>query len=138
MGSTDELELTVGGAIYVDDVLDDGTVWAVDAHATMAAFSAAAELVGYDDSYDTVNNDSNTTFNVQATFMFVPDEWEVGVRFEDTDAIFGDDVSLITVGVAHYLNGHNAKLQGSFNTIDSDAAGVVESDSLTLGLTLAW
>ncbi len=138
MGSTDELELTVGGAIYVDDALDDGTVWALDAHATISAFSMGAEIVGWDDDFTTAG-DSQTTWNVQGTFMFVPDEWEAGVRFQDMDEIFGDDVTIFTVAIAHYLNGHNAKLQAAFNTIDADGtASALDTESFQLGVTLGW
>lgn len=136
MGSTDELALTVGGAIYVDDFFDDGTVWALDANATMAGFSAAAEVVGFDKDL-TGTGDSETSWNAQATYMIVPDEWEVGVRFEDLDKVLGDDTTAFTVAGAHYMAGHNAKLQAAFTTVNSDINNL-DTESISLGLTLAW
>lgn len=138
MGASDEFEISVGGAVYVDDSLDEGTVWAVDAQSTLGAFSAAAEVVGYDESYS-ASLDSETSWSLQATFMVVPDEWELGVRYEDLAELPGADTNVFTAGVSHYLNGHNAKISANFSTTDADTGSVsLDTEAFLLGLTLGW
>lgn len=138
MGAYEDLELTVGGSLYNDDSLNDGFVWALDAQSTVSNFSFAGELVGYDEDYSPSGDEDALSWDLQGTFMFVPDKWEVGLRYENMDDLFDDDVWILTGAVAYYIEGQDAKVQSSYSHIDSDSSSLEDTDSFQVGITLAW
>ena len=138
---TDELSFQIGGALYNDNALDEATgedalVWAVDAQAVMDMFSVWGDVVFYDDAYGVLFGGSDdTTYELAGTVMFVPDEWEAGIRWEDLGDVFAPDLTVLTFGVNHYRAGHNAKFYADFAIQDSDAG---DTEVLTLGTNLGW
>lgn len=138
LDSGDELRFQVGGAVYDDDSLADGTVWALDAVATMGMFAVWGDLVRYDRSM-TLSGDTETTWSVAGTVLFVPETWEAGLRIEGLQDLLGpgSDANVITLGLNYYLAGHSAKLGADLAIFTTDVAGG-DSETLTVGTTLGW
>jgi len=130
-GASDESSLTVGVAFHDDGDLNDGTAIGGDAVYTIGAFSAAAEIVDYDQDYFGTDM---TPFSVTASYMVSPDEYEIAVRFEDLDD--SDDTTIITGGVNRYVAGHDAKWGINYTTVNSDDSSI-EVDIISVGLTVS-
>jgi hypothetical protein len=114
-------------------------VFAIEAIFTRGALGAAAEFVSYDDGLGFglpvgFGGAGDDTWNVTVNFMFVPDEWEGVVRFED----HGDsnDTTTLTAGVNKYNGSPNSKFQVNYSTSDSDAAGN-EVDVIQAGMLVS-
>lgn len=129
LGQGDETSFTVGVGYYNDGQLNDGTAIAVDGQFGMGALSAGFELV--DLEQDFLGADA-TPYNVQVGYMVVPDEWEVGVRYEDFDT--NSDTTAITAGVNWYHNGHAAKWHFNYITVTDDNSAN-EADIIQVGMT---
>lgn len=138
MNSSDDIQFQVGGSVYNDDALADGTAWAVDAAATMGMFALWGDVTGYDKS-QTASGSTETTFSVAGSVMFVPETWEVGVRWEGLQDLFGagNDDNIITIGLNYYLAGHSAKFQLDYAIFRTDVTGG-DTETLTVGTTLGW
>jgi len=63
--------------------------------------------------------------------MLTPDQWELGVRFQDMDD--ADDTSIMEIGVNRYLDGHNLKYSIGYRSISADTAAN-ESDLIQVQL----
>jgi hypothetical protein len=148
-GASGQSNLVIGAGYYNDDTLNDGTAWCFDAVFNVGAFSASGEVVGNDKDVgfvlpadDTIgggaggtvssNTFDATPWNVAVGFMFVPNQWEAAVRYED----FDDDqnTNAITAGINWYQAGHAAKVQFNYSTVASDDSNN-EIDMWQLGLT---
>jgi hypothetical protein len=127
LGASGDPSLTVGLGFTDDKGILLDQVIAVDAAFTMGALGVSAEIV----DFDTANN---TPFNVAGSFVVMPDQLEVALRFEDFDDV--DNTDMITVGANWYLQGHAAKWQFNYVTTSSDAAAT-EFDAFQVGLTVS-
>jgi len=127
LGQGDETSFTVGVGYYDDGGVVDGKAIAIDGQFGMGQLSAGFEFVDLD-----VGFGDNTPYNFQVGYMVVPDEWEVGVRYEDLDT--ATDTTAITAGVNWYHNGHAAKWHLNYITIADDVAAA-EADIIQVGMT---
>lgn len=127
LGQGDETSFTVGVGYYDDGAVTDGNAIAIDGQFGMGALSAGFEFVDLDAGLGDA-----TPYNVQVGYMVVPDEWEVGVRYEDFDS--ASDTTAITAGVNWYHNGHAAKWHLNYITITDDVAAA-EADIIQVGMT---
>jgi len=136
LGASGDPSLTVGLG-YMDDKSSSTLVagleecLAIDATFTMGALGVSAEIV--DISAAAAANE-RTPFNVAGSFVVMPDQLELGLRYEDFDD--AANTNWITVGANWYLQGHAAKWQVNFITADSDAAAN-ELDMFQVGLTVS-
>lgn len=125
-GSSQGNRLTVGAGYYNDDgATPDAIAFGIDAAFVSGPLSAAAEVVDYD-----VALGDNTPFSAQVGFMFVPDQWEAAIRYQDIDT--GSDTTVLTLGVNYYMSGHDAKWQINYETVDDNN---VDLDMIGVGLT---
>ena len=155
-GASDESNLTVGLAFGDEGGHDDGTHIAVDAQFTSGPFFASAEVVSFDDGTGAppvfgfgwpgvagvplvgLSDTSDTTpFALTGSYMFGEDEYEVGVRFEDSDNV--NDETAITVGINRYVRGHDIKWTLSYTMFDTDAAlPADDTDVISLALGMSF
>ncbi|HPF15564.1 MAG: hypothetical protein H6830_08680 [Planctomycetes bacterium] len=140
-GGPDELSGTVALSMYDDGNLTDGTGTLVEAHMVSSEFSFGAEVLDTD-----VNGvaaapgtsmlvGDTTAFSVYGTYMLTPDQWELGVRYQDFDD--PDNSNLVEVGVNHYLDGHNLKYGIGYSTMSSDNAAI-EADIIQVQLQVGF
>ena len=130
-GAGDESNLTLAAAYYDDANITDGTATAFEADYTRGALSASANLVDYDDGFAGAFG-GETPWDITVSYMISPDEWEGAARFNDFDD--SNDTTMITVGVNKYVEGHAAKWQLNYSSIESDLSGN-EADVIAVGLT---
>ncbi len=142
-GGPDELSGTVSLALYDDGSVNDGTGTLVEAHMVSSMYSFGAEILDADVggiagapgvSPFGVGGD-NTAFTVYGTYMLTPDQWELGLRFQDFDD--AADTSAIEVGVNRYLDGHNLKYSFGYTSVSSDV-NANEGDLLQVQLTVGF
>ncbi|MEZ6020057.1 MAG: porin, partial [Planctomycetota bacterium] len=123
-GGPDEMSGTVALAMYDDGTFNDGTGTLVEAHVVSSQYSFGAEILDTDiDGVSAAPGTSllsgdTTAFSVYGTYMMTPDQWEVGVRFQDMDD--AASTSALEVGVNRYLDGHDLKYSFGYMTISSD------------------
>ncbi len=125
LGASGDPSLTIGLAFTDDKGLLGSEVIALDAAFTMGALGISAEIVDVD-----VQN--NTPFNVAGSFVVMPDQLELALRYEDADSAINENT--ITFGANWYLQGHAAKWQFNYITLDSD---VGDTDAFQVGLTVS-
>lgn len=78
-------------------------------------------------------NDSSTPWDITASWMLKPNEWEIAGRFEDWDN--QNDTTHYALGVNWYINGMNAKWTAEWDFFDSDA-NASDGNAFLVGLTL--
>ncbi len=124
---------TVGGTnTYSNNV---GECLAFDTTFTMGALSLSAELVDITGSGDAATDSPDATpFSAAGSFMVIPDQLELAIRYEDFDD--RDETSWMTYGVNWYLQGHAAKWQINYIDGASDEK-FLDSDMVQLGLTVS-
>ena len=132
-GAGDEGNLTLAAGYYDDDGGTDTSAVSFDADYTRGAMAAAASLVDYDDGI-TGAFGGETPWDLTFSYMISPDTWEAAARWDDFDD--SNDTTMITLGVNRYVEGHAAKWQINYSTIDSDASAN-EADVIQLGLTVS-
>lgn len=138
-GGPDEMTGTVALALYDDGSVNDGTGTLVEAHMATGEFSFGAEILDADvggiagaPGGSALPGDS-TAFSVYGTYMLTPDQWEIGLRFQDFDDT--NDTTIIDLGVNRYIDGHGLKYSFGYSTIDSDAG---DADLLQAMLQLSF
>ena len=129
-GLGDEQGLTLGLAWA-----DDGSVMDNDALTVDAKFEANPFTAGLAFFDMGTGVGDNSPYDVYATWMLTPDEWEVAVRYEDLDDTA--DTTAITAGVNWYLYGTDSKWQLNWRNQDSDSA-TLDGSIIQAGLTLAF
>jgi hypothetical protein len=125
LGATGDPTLTIGAGYYNDDgTIDDRVAFAVDAAFSVGIFSVMAEFVDYDQGIGLVVPADVITdaspWNIAFGVVAIPDQLEIGVRYEDLDD--DEDTTVITLGANWYLQGHAAKWQLNYSTAESDDA----------------
>ena len=120
--------LTLAAAYTDDQFLDDGAAMALEAHFAVNNFAISGELVDYEE--DLLDA---TPWTATASFL-INNQFEVAARWEDIDD--SADTTAITLGLNWYLEGHNAKWQINYTTLDSDVTSL-EADILALGLVVS-
>lgn len=143
-GGPDEMTGTVALALYDDGSVNDGTGTLVEAHMATGEFSFGAEILDSDaggvagapgtPSAAAFTGDG-TAFSVYGTYMLTPDQWELGIRFQDFDD--AADTTQIDVGVNRYIDGHGLKYSFGYTTTSSDTAAF-EVDILQAMLQLSF
>ncbi len=141
-GSGDGTRVSVGIAISDDESGDNGGSTAIEASAQHGPFSLSVETVSYDSDYSTVDMIDDPTlpadlrrgdtdpWSATASWMAVPDKWEVAARIDEWDTV--SDKSTTHIGVNRYLDGHDVKVQINFRM---DDAVLPEEDWIAVGLT---
>jgi len=108
---------------------------AFDAAFTMGSLSLSAEIVDMSGTGDgATDSEDAQPFSAGGSFVIVPDQVEVGLRFEDFDD--EDETTWMTVGVNWYLQGHAAKWQVNYIDGSSDE-DLLDSDMFQVGLTVS-
>jgi len=134
-GGTRQHQLSVNLAA-IDDASapSAGDVVAADAQWSYDRFAADAHVVtfGDDSSFFGPRSDS-TAYQVTASFMIVPQKYELAAQFQETDNIDGD--SAFTVGVNRYVSGHDVKWLVNFASAQSDDKNK-EFDAFLIGLNI--
>jgi len=138
-GAGDESNLTIAAGYTDDGNLDDGEAISIDADYARGALSFGFSMVDYGDGVAgaplPVGAELATTpWDGTVSFMVSPDTWELAARWDDFDD--SNDTTMITLGLNRYLEGHNAKWQINYSTIDSDMTAN-EIDMIQLGLTVS-
>ena len=62
---------------------------------------------------------TGSALNIQAGYL-LPSDWELAARFTSVtpeDILAQDDVSMYTLGISKYIDGHNLKVQSDFSMI---------------------
>lgn len=144
-GGTEDLSAQVGLAFYDDGAFDDADGFVIDFHGGTNVYAFGIDLVNIGDDLplSTIDPDvglfiltpDSTPFSIYGSYMFQPEKWEVGVRFEDMDD--PDDTTKIDLIVSNYIDGHNAKWGFQFTTTDSDVSAL-EVDIIYLQLQLIF
>jgi hypothetical protein len=140
-GGADEMGGTVAAAIYDDGEATDGSAVLIEAHVASSQFSAGLELFDADKlgvsaaPGSSMAVDDATAMTLYGTYMLTPDQWELGVRFQDLDD--ADDTTVMDLGVNRYLDGHKLKYSIGYRSISSDLA-VNEADILQVQLQVAF
>ncbi len=136
-GGPDELSGTASVAMYDDGETTDGSSTLIEAHVANSQYSAGVELFDADNAGATaapgtsLAADDATAMAIYGTYMLTPDQWELGVRFQDMDD--ADDTSIMEIGVNRYLDGHNLKYSIGYRSISADTAAN-ESDLIQVQL----
>ena len=130
-GNTQDNTLNVSAGYYQDDdtaAISDLSAFNLAADFRTGPLYAGAQYVDYDFG---AGGDASP-YMLVVSWMFVPDQWEAGIRYEDLDT--PTDTTLITIGVNYYMQGHDAKWQLNYASV-SDDVSVVEADLIGIGLT---
>jgi hypothetical protein len=153
-GGDDEMHLSVSGALFDDNgVPKDGEVWTADAQFEIGAFAADAQWIDYpDDGLPDIgppptsifpNHENAQSIAASVSWVFVPDKYEVGVRYEATGNQLTDPITSIshddkdrawTLGVNRYIAGHDVKWL--FNVVHVDSGDPAKDNTLRFGLGL--
>lgn len=150
-GLGDKQNLTIGVGWFDDANLDNGTAICADVFFAQGPWSASAELVDFDDDLriDPLLNTktghmipsaasptgAQTPWNASLAYMFVPDQWEAGARYENIDD--DADTSVLTAAVTRYVAQHSIKWTAQYDHSDSDTS-TLEADTISLGLTVGF
>lgn len=146
-GGTEDLSAVVGVSYYDDGAFDDASGFVIDFIGGTNVYSFGIDLadIGDDLPVSTIDPDAglslfllspdSTPFSVFGTYMFQPEKWEVGLRYEDADDL--SNSSKIDIIVSNYIDGHNAKWGFQFSTYDSDDPAL-EVDVIYLQLQLIF
>jgi hypothetical protein len=111
-----------------------GEIVAADAQWSYDRFAADAHVVNFGDDPGFFGPRSDSTaYQVTASFMIVPQKYELAVQYQETDNVDGD--SAITVGVNRYVSGHDVKWLVNFASAESDD-GSKEFDVFLIGLNI--
>jgi hypothetical protein len=160
MGSTDELNLTVGGTYLNDDTFADANgdgdvdsgAWILDVHGNVSNFGFGAEMAGFDDDV-IVGTDEDfgtvglifgdgTPWSVTGSYLINP-EWEVGLRYEDldnSDALAlvpgsGADNTILSAVVNYYRTEKNVKWQAQWSDFEADS-GFPDGSVFQIGVSV--
>ena len=68
-----------------------------------------------------------------ASYLFGGDRWEAAVRYDDRDDPF--DTTRVTVGLSHYMQGHDLKWVLALSSQSSDLASL---DGSLIELGFVW
>jgi len=128
-GANDGTALTAGLAWLDDGSFDAGTAIAAEVGMTMGGFSAAAEMVDFDDDIG-----GNTPWDITVSYLFTQN-WEAAIRYQDADD--ADDTNVMTIGANYYIAGHDIKWTAQYDTVSSDDAAQ-EIDAISLGLGVSF
>ena len=131
LASGDGTNLTLGAA-YHDDASASagGDVLALDAFASSGPLAAQLEWLDYgDDGLYGVFADTSP-WSVSASYVVVPDKYEVAVRWQDLDDV--NDQRALTLGINRYLQGHDCKWQLNYVDVSADSGDVA---TFAIGLT---
>lgn len=125
-GSGQGNSLNVSAGYYMDDdTVADATAINIAADFTSGPLYVQGQFFDYDAGFG-----DTSPFQGTVSWMFVPDQWEAAVRYEDRDT--ASSTTVLTIGVNYYLQGHDAKWQVNYATVDDDN---FDGDIIGLGLT---
>lgn len=138
-GADGESKLSVGAGYYNDQSIgsgNDGTIWVGDAQFRIGRFYADAMITDFGDGSTGVfqNRSGSTPWALAASWMLVENQWEVALRYQDTDNILNEADA--TLGVNYYVAGHDAKWQVNLDKITSDDPNIDDTWRFGLGLTV--
>jgi hypothetical protein len=145
-----ETRLSAGVAVADDGAVSDGTAFVLDAYLIHRGFSFQAEWLDYGDDYSLatggpfLNQQVGGTqpWSATASYMVVPDEYELAVRYDDYDdkqAPLDFDRSQLTFGLNRYIQGHDLKWQLNYAIANNKGADAgPHYDILALGLTIGF
>jgi hypothetical protein len=144
-GVPDEPAMTIGAGWFNDNGVSnvpgfsgsDGTGFGGDIVFTKGPFYIQGEVAYYDTGVFFVGNNqangSSTPWDVTASWMLKPNEWEIAGRYEDWDNI--NNTEHFALGVNWYINGMNAKWTAEWDYFNSDN-NASDGNAFLVGLTL--
>ncbi|HVS18384.1 MAG TPA: hypothetical protein VMT18_07285 [Planctomycetota bacterium] len=119
--------LYLGAAWHEDRSLDDARVLVAEAHYSFEAFAVSGEFQSPQDGFQ----GGADFWNVTASAMLVPEQWELAARYEDLRDRAGARVWRL--GLVRYLRGADTKLQLGVTRLEhSDSHLDLSSLDLTL------
>jgi hypothetical protein len=131
-------------------------MWSVDAALTQGPFSFSGEVVGFDKGTNGSFGDfwnglsgvegpggsslgsevsDDTPWGITGSYMVTPDEYEIAVRYDDSDN--NDNEDAITAGVNRYMSGHDIKWYAGYTWYESDGP-IGDVDVLTVGIGMSF
>lgn len=138
-GAGEETRLSVGAGYYDDQSVasgSDGTIFTGDAQFQLGRLYADAMVSDFGDATTGVfaNRSDSTPWSLAASWMIVENQWEVALRYQDTDNILNETDA--TAGVNYYVSGHDVKWQVNLDRIQSDDPKVDDTWRFGLGLNI--
>jgi hypothetical protein len=137
-GGSESPSMTIGIGMWDDGGNDaDGTI--IEAHAGTNVWSFGVDMLDAGDAAQTSQGGIGwvdaAPMSIMGTYMLQPDAWELGVRLDDFDDNF--DTSAMSIGVNHYISGHDLKWTIEMTTLESDALAD-DISAITVQLNLAF
>jgi hypothetical protein len=134
LGAPEGTNLEIGLGLSDDDSVEDdgGDAIGGDLVFTLDRIYFHAEVLSNPDDPDLGFRANSSPVSVTASYLLVPDKYEVAARYEnlrdtaETDGYF--------IGVNRYFVGHDVKLQVNFADIDASSPG---SDTQTISVGLS-
>ena len=145
-----ETRLSAGVAVADDNAESDGTAFAVQAYLIHRGFSFQAEWLDYGDDYNLATGGpflgqqvgGTQPWSATASYMVVPEKYEVAVRYDDYDdnpAPLDFDRTQWTLGLNRYIQGHDLKWQLNYSRAKNGGTqDGKDYDFLAVGLTIAF
>jgi hypothetical protein len=146
-GAPSSLEAQAAIAISDDSVLPNGQALLAEAAVTHGRFYGAFEIADYDSGYTAADlatgvitipaqGRGNTSPWALTGSVLIDEasEWEAAVRHEDYDDLLGREVT--TIGLNHYLEGHDAKLM--FNWLYTSFSGAPSQNLIAIGASVSF
>ncbi len=155
-GADEGSSLTVAAGFYRDEdsvsTPLDIEAFCFEADYTMGALYVGATMVDMSDGIgglvetlvDPLGTTAGTTgdstpWDLTVSYMVVEDTYEVAGRYEVLDD--NDDTTIMTLGLNRYVEGHDAKWQVQYSTMETDAlnatGGDGDIDVISLGLLVS-
>ena len=75
-----------------------------------------------------------TPWSVAASWMLIEDQWEVALRYQDTQNVFNESDTVL--GVNYYVAGHDVMWQADLNKVKSDDSNLDGTWRFGLGLNV--
>jgi len=136
-GAPEELSGMVAVAVSVDESVDDGEAFAIEAAMTYGALSMSAEVVDYGSDYVSDGSDDGPvgfadqrSRSATISYMLRPRTWEAAWRIDYTDSL--DNFHQQTFGLNYYVEGHDLKWSANLVTDEPDG---VDDEVFLIGLT---
>tara|TARA_R110002126_G_scaffold25583_3_gene87464 strand:+ start:10482 stop:11573 length:1092 start_codon:yes stop_codon:yes gene_type:complete len=150
-GGTDDMNGTVGVS-FADDggVMGAGLgggFFGVDATVSTGQYWVSLEIADFEAGYTGTGSEGaglnaitgaadQSPMVLAGGWMLTPDEWELGLRYTDTDN-GAADTTMIDIAANHYNNGHDVKWTIQFTQIDSDPGGP-DGSAISAGVTVSF
>jgi hypothetical protein len=120
---------------------EDAVVFELSSGTDLWSFDVASCTAGdvdTDSSLGSTITANTSPISIQGSYMLQPGKWEMGVRFQDFDRIFGtgtESTTRMDVAINNYIDGHALKWMVN---VQADTEGVNDNSEVTLGLQASF